>query len=1155
MARCLLSVLLSLQFEGVLALTGGFSLKRIVIFILTAFSLNSFAQQSASMAIPIKTIGKPASDLIGPSGQVLEVGEAAQMSSQGIDLSNLNPKENKLWQNQKYPGVDTQANYYPQAEAGVQYLSASALVKEMYTLQARVSAKSNPNAYFRLTLSRMSHNALMRAVLLRKLGFFIYNPKYYSKLRVYFSSEDQKNMFIEDVQKESVIVDLVDRKWILDDDKKNHSLLLADVILEINNPDYLNIATGMVPNSSERATLELLAKYRAFRSLIIPFLLVDIPESINRYSPKFGSVLAGHVVLTYPYADSFTGTGWDDARWVLHKILQLNESDLREIVNAGAFPADYNELVYAKLVYRIRNAAELFDLNSEFRIKLPNLNISTPSGYVKDGKVMKEDYPGYPIRFAHGDRPSPFAEGDLGRYLGLRGKSAVIATAIGEFNKKLQVLKMETAASKHAQDIRQRIIDHIRANPREPLYQKVEAWGGPVGGFNISANRSISTGTYYDSSAPIQLVDNISVAGSLGYFMALDGVPKVMPMAGGNVSLMRDYTHVRPILSMTEAKEVEWNKLIIPAFMNRLANILKEEKTTEKDGDGAEVDRYAVDKLMAELKTGEVFTVTDSLVTTAYAQISSSLDVLMGIAPLNFMNTISAGADASRVTLRQTSIMKTDKGLQIYVRSQNSKIFGLTLDANYFINVMKIRAQTQAADIKTDAFIVNYSPALSDSVEGSKIGEDVDKTRESLRPALAALLKDNNAALFYKNFKYQQFHIDHELKTKELRAKFLLMRANSFTEDHWAKILYPRSEEAPELNPEDEKVVLFSHKKGQLVGRDLLGMGIDVLQNLLNRKSKVAVDLGASQDPNPANAPFGKAYWRTINTEADLSPNGDRYPTVAVLSHVWGGWKLKRDAFFKLMDDITGQFKDTPVGSYRIIEKEAFMNVKSIDFYRINAILSVLPGGVARVKDLITQPKSEAKQEKAKFLSRFFQKLSEKKNGARPQDKDMYKEIMKIIGNGDTNAGEASYLQTCQENYQKTHGSGEATATAPSFWKNGNNYKCLDTWMDKLMTLAATYPQKDEAEQVRWMTQVLYILDEYIPVAQILNYLGQENFIFTIRINGFRTGDEDADLEYFSNSVGEPKKNIDYANGLFQMFANKTGITPVEIDRSLGGFK
>jgi hypothetical protein len=109
--------------------------------------------------------------------------------------------------------------------------------------------------------------------------------------------------------------------------------------------------------------------------------------------------------------------------------------------------------------------------------------------------------------------------------------------------------------------------------------------------------------------------------------------------------------------------------------------------------------------------------------------------------------------------------------------------------------------------------------------------------------------------------------------------------------------------------------------------------------------------------------------------------------------------------------------------------------------------------------------------------------------------------------------------------------------------------------MDKLMTLAATYPQKDEAEQVRWMTQVLYILDEYIPVAQILNYLGQENFIFTIRINGFRTGDEDADLEYFSNSVGEPKKNIDYANGLFQMFANKTGITPVEIDRSLGGFK
>ena len=105
------------------------------------------------------------------------------------------------------------------------------------------------------------------------------------------------------------------------------------------------------------------------------------------------------------------------------------------------------------------------------------------------------------------------------------------------------------------------------------------------------------------------------------------------------------------------------------------------------------------------------------------------------------------------------------------------------------------------------------------------------------------------------------------------------------------------------------------------------------------------------------------------------------------------------------------------------------------------------------------------------------------------------------------------------------------------------------------MTLSSQYPQTDEAAQVRWTTEVLFILDQYIPIAQLLNYLGPSNFIFTVRINGFRTGDEDADLEYFSNSVGDPKENIDYANGLFQMIANKTGISPIELDRSLGGFK
>ncbi len=1127
-------------------------------FLILIFAASSaMAQYSKSVAIPLNTVKKPATDLVGPGGQVLDVGEAAQLAQQGFDLSQLNPSDDRMWQNKKYAPADAPIEKYPQAEEGVIYQSTEASRIEVFTHQSRVISKGLINGFYRLTLSRLSHNTLMRAVLLRKLGYFIPSPVYYPKLRVYFKDEKQKNEYIGEVEKEAVIVDLKDRKWILEDNIQNHSLVLADLILESANPDYYDIANGTAPDPIyAQAAVARLSRYRPYRALILPFTLVDIPESVNRYSPKLGSILAGHVILTYPYGPSFGATTLEDVRWLIRRLLQLSEQDFREIVAAGQFPSELQDLVYAKLIYRVRNAAELFHLNQNFTLPLPNLFCSSPSGLVLNGKVMRETVPGYPVRFSHGDRESPFTSGDFVRYLGIRGKSSIISTAMGEFNKKLQILTVADSASKFTQTLQNQFIDHLRNHPREPMYKKIQAWGGPVAGFNVAATRNVSTGTYYDSTAPVQLVDNLSVSAQLGYFMALDGVPKVTPFGGANISLMRDYTHVRPITNMKDGAKESWGNLLIPKFMNNLADVLQEDTTEQDSGDG-KVKRYSVDAFLSNLRTGEVFTITDSVIGTLYGQISAGFDALMGIAPLNFLNTVSLGADASRVVLRQTSVARTANGLQVFVRQQHSKVYGLTLDVNYFINLLKIRAQTQAADLKTDAFVIKYEPALSENVnsgqaEGDK-AKEFEQTRSDLRPALTNLFKNNDPNLFYTSFPFEKFSIDHQLKTKELRTKFLFTRYNSFTEDHWAEILYPRVKDDPTLDPKDEKVVLFSSKKGELVGRDFLGLALDLISGWINKKSKVAIDFGTLDDPNPANTPFGKAYWRMANTEGDLSPQGERYPRVALLSHVWGGWHMKRQNFFNLLNEISGEFKNTPIAGYRLIETEAFMNVQAIDFYRINAMVSVLPGGLSKIKDLVLQPDAVGRpDEKAHGLARLFQKLSQKlSSGPHPQEKEMYQDILSILGNGDSVNGEKIYQKACIE-AKATPG----FSTAPTgAWKNGNNYACLTPWMEKLMSLSAQYPAQDEAAQVRWTTEVLYILDQYIPMAQLLNYLGEANFVFTVRINGFRTGDEDADLEYFSNSIGDPKENIDYANGLFQMFANKTGLSPIELDRSLGGFK
>ncbi len=1115
------------------------------LFVLAVIFLNAQAN-AESVSIPLKVVKKPASDLVSSTGAVLDVGQAASLAQAGQDLSILNPQENKMWQNQKYPLADASQP----KETKVLYQSSEAQLP--FTFMARVQSSTNPALFYRLSLSRMTHATLMRAALLKKLGYFVPTPQYSKNLRVYFKSEAEKEDFLRMAQ-ETMISDFESRGWVTEDDKKDHSLVFSDAVLEQATADYFDIQWGYAPDPNDPAQVAVVqrfSRYRAYRALIIPFSLVDLPESVNRFSPKYASVLSNYIVITHPSAESFSACSYEDARWLLRRLNQFTEQDFMEIVKAGAFPAELEQLIYAKLLYRANNAMELFNLSKPW--KLPSLKINSPSGLVKDGKVTKELVPGYPQRFAHGDRESPFKDGDFERYLGIRGRSAAIATVMNHINEKLDLLSVGDLVNNRRMDIQNRIAQHLTQHPDQPLYQNVESWGGPVGGFNLSATRNVTTGTYYGSSAAIQLVDNVSVAARLGYFLVLDGIPKITPLGGANIMIQRDYTHVRPLLSITEGTKVSWKDLVIPKFMKGLTNVLAKEKT--EDG------KYAIDVMLNDLREGEVFTITDSVTLAGYAQLSSSLDVLMGITPLNFLNSVSIGADGARAILRQTSFMRTAQGLQVFVREQSNKVFGLSFDLNYFINIMNIRASTNTADLHTDTFVIDYNPALGDMIdEGSadqKYAKDFLETRENLRPALIALFRGNDTEILYSRFQYKKFEITHEMKTKEVRSKFLAMRLDNFNEDHLLKILYPRNPDAPELDPKNEEVVLLSNKRGELVGRDLLGFATDWIQAIINKKwSNSKVDLGGSDDPNPANTPFGKAYWRIINTEGDLSLNGTQYPNVAVLQHVWGGWHLNSNKFFKLIDEVQAQFKNTPLAPYRLIEPEAFANTSAINFYRITAQLSVLPGGLDKIRDLLIQPEWDGKpMAKQNFLGKLAQKLSEKiGRQGRPGDKEFFLDLMTILGNGDQQAGLANYNVQCQLHKQNSGGDTSGLDNTGIWW-NGTYFDCLNNWTKKLIDLGGEYP-KDKAEQVRWTTKVLYVLDEQVPLPQLLKYLGEENYVFVIRINGFREGDEDGDLEYFSNSLGDPKTNIDYANGLINMYANKTRISPIELDKSQAGFR
>ncbi len=1100
-----------------------------------------------------KSVKKPASDLLR-NGETLEVGEAAKLEENGFDLSVLNPADNKMWQNKSYPVSDAINRNFPKANIGVQFLTNQAATK--FTSIVRVQSLENPSKYFQLALSRYSQPMMMRAALLRKLGYFVPSPQYYNNLKLKFQSEEEKKSFLDQAQQD-MGVDFESRKWITSSDEKDHSVVLSSATLEEASSDYFDLNWGLAPNPDDPNQVPLVQRFsrnRAYRALIFPYALVDVPESVNRFSTRMSAVNSGYITLSYFMAQSFQSSTFSDAKWILNRLQKLTLQDYQQIVGQGNYPTEIGTLVLAKLVNRSNDTLRLFGLTPT--VTDLNMNFTSASGLVANGKVTQEFAPGFPQRFNHGERTSPYQSGDLSRFLLIDGKSSVIATAVSKLNEKLQLATVADAANQYRQDSINKIIDHLRNRPNEPFYKEVTAWGGPIAGLNVNASRHVATGTYSGSTAAVQLVDNISVSAGLGMFRALDGIDKYMPMAGANVSVVRDYTHVRPILSIKEATKVQWSNLMIPKYMNKVSSVLKTAEQKNSEG----ITQSSLDAFLMDLRDGELFTISDSVALSAYLQASSSIDVLLGLQPFSFMNSVTLGSDASRVIVRQVAFHRVinDRfnGVHVYVRDMKNKSKGLELNANFYFNLLKARAQSTEADIQSDGFVIDYNPNIAGQADPeSEAGKRFVKTRDDLRLALLPLFRDNDTELLYARFQNRKFEVKHNLKEQESKLKFLAWRFSKFKEDHLLEITYPISDKHPDLNPKDETVTLFSSKMGELKGRDLLGFFFDLFDGILTNKAKGNFTLSRAMGENPANAPIGKAYWRLINTEADLSKNTEQLSSVSMIQHVWGGWSLPRDKFFKVLDEVKKQFENTKIANYELLNKNDFINVKSLDFYRITANLSVLNHGLDKVRDLILQPDADAlNPSRSKFpLERLIHKITKKPQDKirYANDKELFEDLMGILGNGDQSAGKEFYMETCQIEQRRKHEMGMSTDNQ---LYHGNTYECLSRWTKKLIDLGHHFPA-DKAGQTRWLTQVLAILDEQIPLPQLLKYLGEENYVFLIRINGFRAGDEDGDQEYFSNTVGDPAQDYSSAGGLINLYVKKTGLMPTELDRTLGGFQ
>lgn len=1117
----------------------------------------------ASVSLPIHTIKEASSDLLDEQGKPIDPNQAAALARRGSDLSLLDPIPSKLWQNASYSAEDISPDLFPPAGGTVRFIADEA-VGNKFTYLARV--EEGGRAY-RLGISRFTHAVLFRAALLRKLGYYIPTPKHYQKLTVQFSSLEQLDKFLNTAQEDAG--DFESRKWAVVN-KESLTVTLSSATLEPSVSDFFDIHWGFFPDPAyprAAALLSQLSRFRPYRALIVPVVLTDIPETPNRYSPKVGAIFSDNVVLTHDSARSFSAATIEDARWLVRRIAKLSEQDWIEIVTAARLPPEIDQLVYAKLIHRVHNLLELFSIkpvNPHFPAGKPDLRFSTPSGLIKDGKVTREFIDGYPQRWSHYDPTSPFSTADLFRYLKIDLQSTAIKAAIERMQKIFAPLGVQGLAENRAEEIQKRIRDHIATNPTQPLYQPVESWGGPFGNVNVQASRHVSTGTYFESTAPIQLVDHLSMGIDIGYFRALDGISGAFPSGGGNLSVLRDYTHIRPIDSIKASTKESWKDVLVSNYMMGLSDIL----ISNDPSKGPPVDQF-----LRTMREGEVFNISDTIAIGLFLQNTSPLNALLSLGQLNFINTLALGANTSRVILKQTTITRTADGLQIFIRDIGNTAANLQFDLNYFLNLLRISSGALKSEVNTAAYVIDYqpsfieetptdspspspsqlpAPAPSPSPSPEEPQSEQDKLRNDLNITLRALFKDNNPEFLTARFPHRRFKLKHLLDTSSQDLRFLTERASHYSESHEMHLQYPANPDHPELDPQDSEVILYSRRQGKLVGRDYFGFILDALEAFFKRVGF----MDRATSPNPANIPFGKAHWKIISSETDLTPSGETLPSVGILQKVWGGWHMNRKDFLKLLDQVNNEFKDVSLGTHRVIESEAFSNAKAIDFYRIGSNLSIMEPGLNRLRDLLLQPSGSSGSPQEFFsgiLERFFSKITSSGERDLEGDRKFYSDLMMILGNGDAKAGSQLYIKECQA--EKERENPDSSLWFQGTWMYGNYYDCLSPWVLKLLKLRRSYPKDDKKAQADWMAELLGVLEEHVQLPLLLRYIEQSNYLFMVQISGFRPGDEDGDLQFFSNTSGDPTKDFEVSNGLFQLYARKTRILPFEVDRTNGGFR
>jgi hypothetical protein len=191
---------------------------------------------------------------------------------------------------------------------------------------------------------------------------------------------------------------------------------IQDVVVMETSDQFYNLAMGFL-------TPEIIEGRRILNSLLVPFSLVDIPESVNLFSWHAGRIVNKQLKLEYDTAENFIPS-YEDAKWITRKILELTRSDWEEVVQEAYFPTEVGALITEKLISRRNHLREVLGLEGENLEFDPRISMGER---LEKGELKGEYWEGQASRYSYGDPENPLSKSEIGHFIGSTIISSIIS--------------------------------------------------------------------------------------------------------------------------------------------------------------------------------------------------------------------------------------------------------------------------------------------------------------------------------------------------------------------------------------------------------------------------------------------------------------------------------------------------------------------------------------------------------------------------------------------------------------------------------------------------------------------------------------------------------------------------------------------------------